>query len=52
MAEIVLGSAGEHMLKVCNGNVVAFSRIIEVLVAKVTIGEITDIIKDLDLEGE
>ena len=47
--EVILGKAGNRLLKVCSGNNVALSRIIEELIAKMTFGELTNLIKKLEL---
>ncbi len=49
-AEIILGSAGQKLLKACSGNNVALSRIVEELIAKMTFGEFMKLIVTLKLE--
>jgi hypothetical protein len=48
--EIVLSKSGEKLLKVCNGNAIAFSKVIEFLIDRLTMGELLQIFKSLNLE--
>lgn len=49
-AEIVLGEAGERLLKICGGNQVALSHLIERMISRMTMGEVSQMIDVLKLD--
>ncbi len=50
--EIILGEAGEKLMKVCGGNQVAFGRIVEQLISQLTMGELIKLIDVLKLDND
>ena len=47
LQKVALGTAGERLLTLCDDKPVIFSRLLEFLLAKVTLGEVVDAMAEL-----